>query len=632
MSAPASPRGPFRRLLPFSEEDAPFFFGRDAERDTLTSNLLGSRLTLVFGPSGVGKSSLLNAGVAHGLRQFAARELGRRRGLEAALRSSRRREALAAGGEPRFPEFIVAVCRSWEGKPALALAACVGGAVAALAGGSPPAPPDPSLPLAQQLRAYARHTSATLLIILDQFEDYFLHHPGDDSFPPDLADAVNRPDLRANFLISIREDALARMELFKEHIPGVYANLMRLGHLTRETAAQAINCPLEELSEAGGVKIEAEPRLVEEVLDRVEVGQLWWGGAALPPPGTAAGGCRLVEAPYLQLVMSYVWDEEMRLGSRTLRLETLNGRLGGAARIVENHLHEVMSKRLSLRERDVAARAFKYLVTPSGAKTVLNLRDISYHTGDDTARLRQTLDKLTEGDARILRPVNAPRGEPEMQSYELFIDGLGPAVLAWRSRYLQAQYVGLGGSAVISGYLILLCLLLLYSLLQLALGPKLDLGLAGGPPVTFITWSLLLSEEARMFLVAAAAGAFGSVLGALRAAFREIKRRELAWRWVLQYLLLPFLGASLGVIFTLLLRGMFFSPGAATAQTNPYGFVALAVLVGMGSSQILDKLSQLAVSLFGGPEEVRQATPSVWPAPDSAAASLRTTRPGPGME
>ena len=47
----------------FRREDAKFFFGRDRARDALTRLVLQSRMVLLYGRSGLGKTSLLRAGV-----------------------------------------------------------------------------------------------------------------------------------------------------------------------------------------------------------------------------------------------------------------------------------------------------------------------------------------------------------------------------------------------------------------------------------------------------------------------------------------------------------------------------------------------------------------------------------------
>ena len=59
---------PYKGLIPYSEGDAQFFFGRDEERDLAIANLMASRLTLLFGESGeepVGLGSC--SGLSHGV-------------------------------------------------------------------------------------------------------------------------------------------------------------------------------------------------------------------------------------------------------------------------------------------------------------------------------------------------------------------------------------------------------------------------------------------------------------------------------------------------------------------------------------------------------------------------------------
>src|SRR6185436_390987 len=59
----------FLGLHSYTEAQSNLFFGRDAETDTLTNLVELNTLTIVFGRSGTGKTSLLNAGVFPKLRK-----------------------------------------------------------------------------------------------------------------------------------------------------------------------------------------------------------------------------------------------------------------------------------------------------------------------------------------------------------------------------------------------------------------------------------------------------------------------------------------------------------------------------------------------------------------------------------
>src|ERR671938_1864172 len=90
---------PYKGLMPYSEEDAPFFFGREAEQEIITANLMASRLTLLYGASGVGKSSVLRAGAAHNIRQLSQQNVV----------------------EFGTPKLAVVVCDSWRDDPVAGL-------------------------------------------------------------------------------------------------------------------------------------------------------------------------------------------------------------------------------------------------------------------------------------------------------------------------------------------------------------------------------------------------------------------------------------------------------------------------------------------------------------------------------
>src|SRR5919199_4241550 len=67
MSEPVS-ANPYLGLRPYTEAERAYFFGREAERRVIAANLLSARLTVLYGASGVGKSSILLAGVAPYIR------------------------------------------------------------------------------------------------------------------------------------------------------------------------------------------------------------------------------------------------------------------------------------------------------------------------------------------------------------------------------------------------------------------------------------------------------------------------------------------------------------------------------------------------------------------------------------
>ena len=134
-----------------------------------------------------------------------------------------------------------------------------------------------------------------------------------------------------------------------------------------------------------------------------------------------------IEAPYLQLVLQRVWEEERAAGSDTLRLETFE-RLGGAQHIVEEHLEGALAE-LTTEQKDVAARLFNHLVTPSGTKIAHEVSDLADFGQVGVDEVTPVLAELSE--RRILRSLD----EGGAQRFEIFHDVLAQPVLAWRARH-----------------------------------------------------------------------------------------------------------------------------------------------------------------------------------------------------
>ncbi|HEX8922565.1 MAG TPA: tetratricopeptide repeat protein, partial [Pyrinomonadaceae bacterium] len=496
---------PYKGLQPYTEEDSRYFFGRNRDREIIAANLYAAPLTVLHGASGVGKSSVLMAGVVPRLKEEVMLTAVPR------LSAAGQRPGLMADTRPQVKEtarFPIVVFRNWQtGDFISALKEEALRAVVSILGEKKEdalrvieqrlnqeqatlreieerlADKSSAQPVADEKLAHNKRavlnafntfksflqnekgfdlkaiafddlllncrlvSGNPLFFIFDQFEEYFLYHPasnGNGSFDAELARAVNRQDVEANFLLSLREDGLSKLDRFQGRIPNLLGNMLRLEHLDRKSAKEAILNPLKKYNREAPLHpgpTEIEDALVEKLLDEVQAGKVSLDQTGQGQVTTQSQGSSLaarIETPFLQMVLMRLWDEEIRQNSRTLHLRTLN-QLGGAERIVHTHLDGVMER---LRQSsgaypDIAARLFRFLVTPSGMKiahTLNDLADLAELPKDQVTPVLEALIAL-----RILRPVDPPLGQPSGTRYEIFHDVLAPAILDWRTRYVKDQ-------------------------------------------------------------------------------------------------------------------------------------------------------------------------------------------------
>jgi WD40 repeat protein/serine/threonine protein kinase len=161
----------FRGLLPFQEADRNRFYGRETDTPALFEMIRHGdfRFGVLFGESGCGKTSLLRAGLL-----------------------------------PKLWEegYVPVYCRSYKDPLGAALDECRKLSEVNAVEGEPPT---------QYLRRVAREMSATLVIICDQFEEFFVSHKLEQEREPFLsfiAASHDDPDLPVKFLVSMRSDFL----------------------------------------------------------------------------------------------------------------------------------------------------------------------------------------------------------------------------------------------------------------------------------------------------------------------------------------------------------------------------------------------------------------------------------------
>jgi len=371
---------PYRGLQPYRAEDGDYFVGREKESAALAANALTAPITVFLGASGVGKSSVLFAGVMPILE--------------------RERSA------------IPVIFRDWH---------------------------DVNFRETIQQRiiaaAVARPKSeATLILIFDQFEEYFLYNPDPNSrFDAELALAINNQRIDLNVVFSMRDDSLAALGRLQKRIPSILQNCIRIDHLDRAAAKNAIEKPLLKWAELRHeTPMPIEPALVETILSELDA-RRWPGGGEIADSATRSQSLiRRVATPYLQIVMTRLWNDARvkRTGMSVAQLSAL----GGTATIVKNHVDGVMES-LTAPERRLCARLFDRLATPSGKKIACFESDLRVWAGDLVSHLSGLLQILSDPDRRFLRRIESS----ETTQYELYHDVLSHSVTSWSNRFRDRE-------------------------------------------------------------------------------------------------------------------------------------------------------------------------------------------------
>ncbi len=324
------------------------------------ANVFASPLTVLYGPSGVGKTSVLRAGVVPSLRER---------------------------------DIPTTVLDSWAADPVATLRA---------------AAPDPGTP-AEGASAEVRRE----VLVLDQFEDFF-HDSHEAEFAAELARVVTRSARSSSVLLAIREDELAKLDRFEGRVPGLLDNVLRLDHLERAAAREAILGPRDRWNMVARTseRFEVEDELVEAVLDGVATEQ------------------GRVDTLLLQLAMTRLWDARGPRGPYVLRRETLEA-LGGVDGLVDDYVGGKLEA-LDPERQEQAAEILEHLVTPSRLRIAQRTSDLAGFAGVTEAELRPLLDELSESG--ILRPVAG--SDVSDSRHEVRHDSLADAVLAWRTHYV----------------------------------------------------------------------------------------------------------------------------------------------------------------------------------------------------
>jgi hypothetical protein len=335
------PSRPYKFLNYYDAEDERIFFGRRSETHKLLTKIHAYSLNLLYAPSGSGKTSLICAGAMPELRR-----------------------------EGYCPVYA----RVYDNPEAEILHAALEATQAE--GSAIPNSTPLEIALPQLVRSGQR-----LVIFLDQFEEIFIRYDRDarDRFAAKLQAIVTEAKGQVRFILSLREDYLARLSEFRDRIPNIFHNEFRLGPLTDDECRLAIVEPAKLLG------LDVEPELVDRLV------------ADLSREG--------IEPPQLQIVCDTLFDN-LKAGEKRLELKSYLA-LGETRKILTKYLERALNE-LPPTERETAREVLKNLVTSEQTKTVLRISDLVRTAGKPEDEVTRVLSELL--DRRLIRRVQHEDG------------------------------------------------------------------------------------------------------------------------------------------------------------------------------------------------------------------------------
>jgi serine/threonine protein kinase len=322
---------PYRGLAAFGEGDAKFFFGRSNEIRTALGQLDAWPLLAVIGPSGVGKSSFVHAGLVPAIRNASS-------------------------------DWQIRVLRPGR-SPLTSLASVLADEDPQLAAQLREAPGV----FGELLRREATQRRHRVLIVVDQLEELFTLSDDDATrraFLASLLAAADDPSAPVRVVLSMRADFLDRLAGHKQFLAELSRGLFFLSAPDVDNLRETLVRP----AELAGYAFETGD-LIEDMLQSAS------SRGALP---------------LLQFAATRLWDARDR--TRKMLTVAAYNAMGGVGGAFARHADEVAAAIPQQRQvllRTVMCR----LVTPEGTRAVVDhdeLRGLSTEDGD----VQQILDHL----------------------------------------------------------------------------------------------------------------------------------------------------------------------------------------------------------------------------------------------
>lgn len=334
----AAPLKPFKFLDHYGFGDHEIFFGRERESEILLSDVIATRLVVLFAKTGSGKTSLINAGVRPRLEEL------------------------------DYATFYVRV----ERDPSASLRKTLVESKLLM--------PNQNQRLEAQLEHAVAQIEKPIVVFFDQFEEFFIYVAEGQpdiarQFISDVANLYRNRDSGVHIVFSMREEFFVEMDVFRDEIPSIFhsdSNL-RLRWFTGDQAREAIVMP------ARRFDTHVEESLVERLIHDLQQGDR-------------------IEPARLQIVCDTLWQ---RRSDASMLLADYE-RLGGAERILDRRLVQDITVNFDDEMLRLLEQLLPELITERGTKYVRGFDELARNLKWDPILLERLAEQLNAlGLARL---------------------------------------------------------------------------------------------------------------------------------------------------------------------------------------------------------------------------------------
>jgi eukaryotic-like serine/threonine-protein kinase len=370
-NAPSTERGedycPYRGLAAFGENDAKYFFGRSAEIRTAVSQLDAWPLLAVVGPSGVGKSSFVHAGVVPAVRQTAGGQWDVK-----VIRPGRSPLSSLAAALSDFsddPGRVTQLLTQLSDSPGL---------------------------FGVELRAHAKKSRQHVLLVVDQLEELFTLCDNENeqkTFLAALLAAADDPSAPVRVVMSMRADFLDRLAGHKYFLAELSRGLFFLSAPDTDNLRDALVRP----AEIAGYSFE-DTAIPDEMLASIHGSR----GAL----------------PLLQFAASKLWDSRNR--ERKILSRAAYQAMGGVGGAFSRHADEVVAA-IPPSSQPMLRAVLTRLVTPEGTRAIIDRQEL-VSLSKEPGEIGRIIDHLVR--ARLIASMTDASAGSSVETVEIVHEAL----------------------------------------------------------------------------------------------------------------------------------------------------------------------------------------------------------------